>query len=451
MCLSSEVEASRPRGPLHRTSTSSTHLPTCRCNACLAQPQEVSSSVEQATARHRYVLHCYLPIICHCGSTLRSFLLTCYVWTTVFEDIDDFHPHDDRQPTPSRETNSPEPDVGRVRKGRRETCAPRGGALPPGFNFEFVRRSSHSRKRDPGHIPRPPNAFMLFRSDFWAKEKNKLTVERDHRMISRIAGLEWNKLSEAQRAPYRNMAELAKERHAQVYPNYKYTPVFRKERSSSRSRKGAKRAGVARASPEDYEAEWPKPEDNEDDRPACASRLRKPISRAKKSRISSRPLTPKTRSPSPESSVLEADHIKSEPSTPELTFSPEPAKTEIEDSPYLPSRGLVRSLWLNRLSNAHFCLQASDGTQLNSQVLPSPLVGLPFSFKRWDDDPPSMLIFDYVPGGDSFISDPFSDATVPVNVSGFQGGYSGSSESVDDAFAISPMFNPVQSFSFTEL
>ena len=277
----------------------------------------------------------------------------------MFEDFDDFHLHDDRQSTPSRKPISPEPDAGRARKDCKEPCTPQGGAPLPETDFEFVRRSSHSRKRDPDHIPRPPNAFMLFRSDFWAKEKNKITVERDHRMISRIAGLEWNKLSEAQRAPYRGMAERAKQQHAQLYPNYKYTPVFKKEKPVPR-RKGARRyPGVARASEEDYEgdtlADWPKSEENEDDPPVRTPRPRKPASRvwARKSHAASRLPTPETRSPSPVSSMSEDDHITSEPSTPELTFSPEPAKMEIDDSPYLPSRGLVRPSFSTNISGAN--------------------------------------------------------------------------------------------------
>lgn len=255
----------------------------------------------------------------------------------MFEDPDDFNLHDDRPSISSREPNSPGPDAGQVRKGRQE---PQGTAQPLGADFEFVRRSSHSRKRDPDHIPRPPNAFMLFRSDLWAKEKNKSTVERDHRMISRIAGQEWNKLSEAQRAPYRSMAERAKQQHTLLYPDYKYTPVFRKEKTHGR--KGAKRyTGVARPMPVGYKRE---DIDIEDCLPVRAPRARKPTSLAwgKKSLAPSTRLpTPETRSPSPASSVAE-HHVKSEPSTPELTFSPELTKTEIDDSPYLPSQGLVR-------------------------------------------------------------------------------------------------------------
>ncbi|RPD58439.1 HMG-box, partial [Lentinus tigrinus ALCF2SS1-6] len=100
-----------------------------------------------------------------------------------------------------------------------------------------TQRSSHSRKRDPDYVPRPPNAFMIFRSELWSKEKIKATVERDHRQISRIAGQLWNQLSPAQRAPYHAKADEAKRLHAITYPNYKYTPVYRKDRGVKRKAK----------------------------------------------------------------------------------------------------------------------------------------------------------------------------------------------------------------------
>ncbi|KIJ21450.1 hypothetical protein PAXINDRAFT_32552, partial [Paxillus involutus ATCC 200175] len=75
--------------------------------------------------------------------------------------------------------------------------------------------------------PRPPNAFMVFRSWLWNKDNLK-SVERDNRNVSRIAGRYWNELSEAERAPFRKMAEEAKLRHAELYPEYKYSPMSRK-------------------------------------------------------------------------------------------------------------------------------------------------------------------------------------------------------------------------------
>lgn len=91
-----------------------------------------------------------------------------------------------------------------------------------------------------------------------------------------------------------------------------------------------------------------------------------------------------------------------------------------------------------------------EGAHADPQVMPWPIADLSSSSKRWDDDPPSILNFSYAPDGESFISDPFSDAVVPVNVAGFGSGYLGSSEAVDDAFAISPIFNPDRAFSFTD-
>lgn len=98
-------------------------------------------------------------------------------------------------------------------------------------------RSSHSRKKKPGHIPRPPNAFMIFRSDLWNKEKIKSTVERDHRQISRIAGSLWNSLGDAERAPYHQLADEAKKEHARKYPQYKYSPIYRKDKPAKRKPK----------------------------------------------------------------------------------------------------------------------------------------------------------------------------------------------------------------------
>ncbi|KAH9921395.1 high mobility group box domain-containing protein [Fomitopsis serialis] len=162
----------------------------------------------------------------------------------VFEDPDEFDLHD-RQAESPRERASPAPAV----RSTRKTPPSPGPFLPP-FSpnpfscpeLDFIRRSSHSRKRDADHIPRPPNAFMLFRSELWAKEKIKSTVERDHRMISRMAGAAWNALPESERVPYRRLAELAKQRHAEAYPDYKYSPVFKKERlPRRRGGKGANR------------------------------------------------------------------------------------------------------------------------------------------------------------------------------------------------------------------
>ncbi|KAI0757418.1 hypothetical protein C8Q80DRAFT_1265346 [Daedaleopsis nitida] len=115
---------------------------------------------------------------------------------------------------------------------------PESPLLTPSKPYLYTgQRSSHSRKRDPDYVPRPPNAFMIFRSELWASEKIKKTVERDHRQISRIAGELWNNLSAGERIPYQVKAEEAKRLHALAHPDYKYTPVYRKDGGAKRKPK----------------------------------------------------------------------------------------------------------------------------------------------------------------------------------------------------------------------
>jgi len=73
---------------------------------------------------------------------------------------------------------------------------------------------------------------MIFRSDLWRKRKLDPDVTRDHRHISRIAGMCWKKLSPEEQRPYQFRAKLEKERHALENPGYKYSPVVRKQKSA---------------------------------------------------------------------------------------------------------------------------------------------------------------------------------------------------------------------------
>ncbi|KAI0030489.1 high mobility group box domain-containing protein, partial [Vararia minispora EC-137] len=70
--------------------------------------------------------------------------------------------------------------------------------------------------------PRPRNAFILFRCDFVLQRKIPAEHENDHRNISRIAGEVWRAMNTEQRGPWVAMASREKERHAQMYPGFKY-------------------------------------------------------------------------------------------------------------------------------------------------------------------------------------------------------------------------------------
>lgn len=86
-------------------------------------------------------------------------------------------------------------------------------------------RPSHARRQPAGHIPRPRNAFILFRCDFVMQKNIPGYVESNHRNLSRIAGKIWRGMKKEQQKPWIDLALKEKERHAKMYPGYKYAPV----------------------------------------------------------------------------------------------------------------------------------------------------------------------------------------------------------------------------------
>ncbi|KAF8609420.1 hypothetical protein BDV93DRAFT_518242 [Ceratobasidium sp. AG-I] len=105
---------------------------------------------------------------------------------------------------------------------------------------------SHSRRQPPGHIPRPRNAFILYRS-WYVREGFLADVESDHREISRIVGKIWKELPESERARWRALAEKEKKEHAEKYPNYKYSPNSRRDGAPPPVRSAPLRSSAARA------------------------------------------------------------------------------------------------------------------------------------------------------------------------------------------------------------
>ncbi|KAI0347105.1 hypothetical protein BDW22DRAFT_495766 [Trametopsis cervina] len=97
--------------------------------------------------------------------------------------------------------------------------------MPPADILIILRKSfrpdSHSKKT---RIPRPSNAFMLFRS---LMINNRLPECMGNRQqnISRVAGEVWNKLSDEVRLAWHEQAELYAQEHALRYPDYKFSPA----------------------------------------------------------------------------------------------------------------------------------------------------------------------------------------------------------------------------------
>ncbi|KAJ7764836.1 high mobility group box domain-containing protein, partial [Mycena metata] len=67
-------------------------------------------------------------------------------------------------------------------------------------------------------IPRPRNAFILFRCDY-VRQKQK---DHDQNDISRVVGNMWRNMTDEQRAPWVFMADAEHRKHAVLYPTSKY-------------------------------------------------------------------------------------------------------------------------------------------------------------------------------------------------------------------------------------
>lgn len=95
-----------------------------------------------------------------------------------------------------------------------EEDAPRISATKP----------SHAKKRDAGHIPRPPNAFILFRSSFIKSESVPGNIEGNHSTLSKIIGIVWKTLPPAERQLWEKRAVQAQAEHRARYPDWRFRP-----------------------------------------------------------------------------------------------------------------------------------------------------------------------------------------------------------------------------------
>ncbi|KAF8632760.1 hypothetical protein AX15_001698 [Amanita polypyramis BW_CC] len=92
--------------------------------------------------------------------------------------------------------------------------------------------SAESRTLRPRHIPRPANAFFIFRKKY-ASEFKALTTCSNQSVVSANAGKAWHALTSEEKNHYTMLAEIVKEEHAKKYPGYAYKP--QKKSTAARS------------------------------------------------------------------------------------------------------------------------------------------------------------------------------------------------------------------------
>ncbi|KZT07111.1 uncharacterized protein LAESUDRAFT_652015 [Laetiporus sulphureus 93-53] len=85
-------------------------------------------------------------------------------------------------------------------------------------------RVSHAKKRDASYIPRPPNAFILFRSSFIRAQHIPGKIEGNHSALSKIIGKYWKALPREEREVWEAKAIVAQAEHRKKYPDWRFRP-----------------------------------------------------------------------------------------------------------------------------------------------------------------------------------------------------------------------------------
>ncbi|KAI0692902.1 hypothetical protein BC835DRAFT_1416270 [Cytidiella melzeri] len=94
------------------------------------------------------------------------------------------------------------------------------------------RRAPPGKRRSQGYIPRPPNAFMLFRANFVRQKHVPGSIETNHGSLSKIIGNCWKALPESERKVWDGKAKKAKAEHQKMYPDYRFRPVHNKNKKN---------------------------------------------------------------------------------------------------------------------------------------------------------------------------------------------------------------------------
>lgn len=79
-------------------------------------------------------------------------------------------------------------------------------------------------KSSANRIPRPRNAFILFRQKYHQSVLDEGSVIRTNPEVSRELGRRWRALLADDKDHWNNLAEEEKKNHAKKYPGYRYTP-----------------------------------------------------------------------------------------------------------------------------------------------------------------------------------------------------------------------------------
>ncbi|ERF76855.1 hypothetical protein EPUS_07645 [Endocarpon pusillum Z07020] len=110
--------------------------------------------------------------------------------------------------------------------------------VPLGDTYAKVHRSAEQRQAEVnnkhnGKVPRPLNAFMLYRSTY-AERVKEYTGENNAQIVSQITGASWSMESREVKELYEEYAEIDKQNHQKAHPHYEFKPVPKRPANKKR-------------------------------------------------------------------------------------------------------------------------------------------------------------------------------------------------------------------------
>lgn len=94
----------------------------------------------------------------------------------------------------------------------------------------FITRPIEERLREteegknPGHIKRPMNAFMLYRKAYQGRAKEYMK-QLNHQVVSTVCGTSWKRETLAFRDQFKAWADIERANHKEAFPDYKFAPT----------------------------------------------------------------------------------------------------------------------------------------------------------------------------------------------------------------------------------
>jgi hypothetical protein len=119
------------------------------------------------------------------------------------------------------------------------SAGPSPSLFPSTLDGAGPKKPGHGKKKADDHIPRPPNAFILFRSSFIKSRHVSTEVETNHSTLSKIIGLTWQNMPHEERQFWHSKAKMAQAEHKRKFPDYAFRPSHVKSKGGAGGGGGA--------------------------------------------------------------------------------------------------------------------------------------------------------------------------------------------------------------------